>query len=462
VEQKDSNLDVAALHTGRAVIIGLIYVLSSFVGVFFGLNGSNTAVIWPQSGIALALVLLIGYPALPGIFLGSIAIALLTGVSIPFAGTHALGNTLAAWFAAHFIGQQKNFTNRLDNYQSVLSLLFFGMLIAPFISSAINVIGLYSLELAPVERLPAIWGERWMRSALGTLIFTPIILVWFGSAFPRLTSRHLIEGGAVMAAIVVLGLTVFLGDLPYEVVYPISFLVIPLIIWGSIRNNIHISSVVNFVAGLFFLWGVARSQGALFNGNSPSYTTYICVIATMLVTSMVISASMEKLSATQKSLSFLSTHDSLTGLFNRLFFETEFKRLEKSRQFPISVIMADIDELKYVNDTFGHRSGDQLLINVAKLFSDIFRQEDIVSRYGGDEFVILLPNTDSAVAKKVVKRIQSQINDYNKKHADLPIKISMGVSTANQGEDLQGHLKNADKLMYEEKMKRRRKSKEKS
>ena len=174
----------------------------------------------------------------------------------------------------------------------------------------------------------------------------------------------------------------------------------------------------------------------------------------MLITSLIVSALIAKLDITQRSLTYLSTHDALTGLYNRLFFEAESKRLEKSRQFPISIIMADFDNLKDVNDTFGHRSGDQVLIDIAKMFSEVFRQEDIISRYGGDEFVILLPDTDTPIVKKIIQRIKKQISAYNKKHMDLPINISMGVSTANQGESLIVHLKNADKLMYQEKQKK--------
>ena len=155
--------------------------------------------------------------------------------------------------------------------------------------------------------------------------------------------------------------------------------------------------------------------------------------------------------ATQKSLPYLSTHDALTGLYNRLFFETEFTRMEKSRLFPISIIMAVVDELKNVNDNFGDSTGDQMLISVARLFSKVFRQEDIISRYGGDEFAILLPGADTSIAKEVINRIKEQINTYNENHIELPISISMGVSTANQGESLKGHLKLADKLMRQEK-----------
>jgi diguanylate cyclase (GGDEF)-like protein len=163
-------------------------------------------------------------------------------------------------------------------------------------------------------------------------------------------------------------------------------------------------------------------------------------------------AQSESNGTTQNDLSFLSTHDDLTGLYNRLFFETEFTRLEKSRLYPISIIMADIDGLKKVNDKFGNRTGDEQLINVARLLTKVFRQEDIVSRYGDDEFAILLPGSDTAVVDVVMNRINKQINAYNKDHSSLPISISIGVSTAKQGESLKNHLRLAKKNMQQEKL----------
>jgi len=175
-----------------------------------------------------------------------------------------------------------------------------------------------------------------------------------------------------------------------------------------------------------------------------------------MITSLIISTSVAMINAAQKSLSYLSMHDTLTGVYNRLYLETEIERLENSRQFPVSIIMADIDGLKGINDTFGHSTGDQVLVNLANLFSGVFRQEDIVSRLGGDEFVILLPNTGASIAKKIIKRIKKQTIAYNKRHMDLPINFSMGISTAKQGESIEGHLKNADKLMYKEKQTKKR------
>jgi len=146
---------------------------------------------------------------------------------------------------------------------------------------------------------------------------------------------------------------------------------------------------------------------------------------------------------------FLSTHDALTGLYNRLFIETELSRLEKSRLFPISIITAEIQDLKTINETHGYKIGDEMVINVARLFARVFRPEDILSRYGGDEFAVILPNVDPSTAQVVIGRIEKRLSAYNKKHAKRPINISIGVSTASQGDSLKTHLKLAEKLMLQ-------------
>ena len=158
----------------------------------------------------------------------------------------------------------------------------------------------------------------------------------------------------------------------------------------------------------------------------------------------------QKKKADQKGLPFLSTHDALTGLYNRLFFETEFTRLENSRLYPISVIMIVVDRLIQINDVYGRSTGDKMLVDVARLFSKVFRQEDIISRYGGDEFAILLPSTDADIVKVIVNRSTIHINAYNKKHSKMPISLSMGASTANEGESLKKHKETAEKIMRSE------------
>jgi diguanylate cyclase (GGDEF)-like protein len=155
---------------------------------------------------------------------------------------------------------------------------------------------------------------------------------------------------------------------------------------------------------------------------------------------------------TRNSVAFLSTHDALTGSFNRLFFEAEFTRLEKSRLYPISIITAEIDGLKAINDAHGKNAGDQMLIAAARLFAKVFRQEDIVSRYGGVDFIILLPEADAKILKAVIARVKKQLDAYNKEHAKLPMNLLLGFSTAVQGESLKEHLKLAKERMIQQKL----------
>ena len=126
--------------------------------------------------------------------------------------------------------------------------------------------------------------------------------------------------------------------------------------------------------------------------------------------------------------------------------------MENSRFYPISIITAEVNALKNLNNAFGLNAGDQMLINVAKLFTSVFRQEDIITRFGGDDFVVLLPGADEAVVKAVMNRIEKHITDFNKEHSDLPMRLSMGVSTANKGESLKEHLKLAGENLQQAKI----------
>jgi diguanylate cyclase (GGDEF)-like protein/PAS domain S-box-containing protein len=150
-------------------------------------------------------------------------------------------------------------------------------------------------------------------------------------------------------------------------------------------------------------------------------------------------------------LRHFSTHDVLTGLYNRAFFEEQVSRLEQERDFPVSIVVADIDDLKVTNDLHGHAAGDELLRQVAQSLTSAFRREDIIARIGGDEFAVLLPNANQEGVKKILRRIKDNVQAYNAAHQDIPFNLSLGTSVVKIGDSLSEAIKRADKKMYLEK-----------
>ena len=150
--------------------------------------------------------------------------------------------------------------------------------------------------------------------------------------------------------------------------------------------------------------------------------------------------------------------DKLTGLYNKNFFEEELQRLDTKRQLPISIIMGDINGLKLINDAFGHGMGDATLRKAAEIMSQSFREEDIVSRIGGDEFVVMLPRTSEETAMEIVNRIKEKCD---RNHLDfLKISISFGVASKTENdEDIIRVLKKAEDRMYFKKLKESKEAK---
>lgn len=148
----------------------------------------------------------------------------------------------------------------------------------------------------------------------------------------------------------------------------------------------------------------------------------------------------------------IATHDEKTGLYNHVFFKDVFSfELDKAKRGkPLSFIVVDIDFFKKVNDTYGHLQADKILLKLSQLLQRKVRKYDVVARFGGEEFFIMLPNTKVAKAEEIAERLRKGVlsDSYLKKYK---ITISLGVTEYKQKDTLEKMSKRADTALYQAK-----------
>lgn len=201
-----------------------------------------------------------------------------------------------------------------------------------------------------------------------------------------------------------------------------------------------------------FGWGGLR-------GEFPEYIFVLLTFIFLGRLSVRTGETVRYIGAIQDRLTELSITDELTGLFNRrYFFHTLEEEIKKAKRYklPLSLVMADIDRFKKVNDTYGHLVGDQVLRKIAQLMGNSFRKTDIMARYGGEELVSIATVTPLEGATVLAERFREKVFNHPFATADegrsFQVTISLGVTSL--GDPFQGEkelLIKADKAMYEAK-----------
>lgn len=161
----------------------------------------------------------------------------------------------------------------------------------------------------------------------------------------------------------------------------------------------------------------------------------------------------------KKDIHYLTFNDQLTGIHNRTYFEEEISKYNEIEYLPVSIIMSDLNGLKLTNDVFGHQVGDELIKKSAQVLKKSCRTSDLLARTGGDEFIMVLPNTDKKIAEKIAMRIKKFCGEENSVFG----KLSMATGTATKGDseqDIFHAINEADKRMYTNKFSESKKYRE--
>ncbi|MTI59309.1 MAG: diguanylate cyclase [Firmicutes bacterium] len=261
---------------------------------------------------------------------------------------------------------------------------------------------------------------------------------------------------------IMVGIFILLGFYLYNLVNRDYFLIIMIILFSlagisyyykllteELRKNVIIGYGL-IILGLI-IWGL----GELFAKSISIFIiTLILISIGIMSTYHSIFKYIKDQLKTVSRLEYFSYHDQLTGLYNRRYFKRIIEEIEETNSLPVSIIMVDIDNLKGINDQYGHARGDEIIKNAARVLDSVSRKSDTVVRMGGDEFVIILKETDKIDAKYFCDRIQRKCAEVNEEYDyNIPLNISVGSATkSDQGQDIEELLDNADMSMYKAKM----------
>jgi len=156
----------------------------------------------------------------------------------------------------------------------------------------------------------------------------------------------------------------------------------------------------------------------------------------------------------EENMDFLRQKDPLTGVYNRAFFETGLTRIKNSTHASIAIVICDVDGLKLINDTLGHRQGDDLLRDVATILDAGVSEPNYVARIGGDEFAVIVFNSTPLLMGQLETYYQEKIEEHNQNRPHLPLSVSMGWAMGDAEADIEVTFKTADNNMYRQKLHR--------
>ena len=238
------------------------------------------------------------------------------------------------------------------------------------------------------------------------------------------------------------------------IIPPMILLFLIAVLGNGIQHGIYVA--VESMIGALILGLAALVIHYSLIGDWPPYNLYFYVLFIVIGVSYAYLL-VRRIELMKKEAIIISEYDSLTGILNRRAFlrYAEYLLLLNERtHIPIVFIFADLDNFKAVNDQFGHDMGDKVLRHFSDMAKSNFRQSDIIARYGGDEFVILLTNTSLGDAELAVQKLQGEFRDWAKNNG-LPVGFSFGLEIAPEGRNNMGDiLRQADAALYDAKMKR--------
>jgi diguanylate cyclase (GGDEF)-like protein len=444
-------------------------VLAALAGVYFvagklglrlaSVHTSATAV-WPCTGIALAAFLVLGYRVWPAILAGAFLVNLTTAGSVATSIGIAVGNTLEGVVGSYLVSR---FAGGLHAFERAQDTFKFGLLAGMVSTTVAATFGVTSLALggfADWAIYGSMWCTWWLGDAVGAVVVTPFLLLWRENPRLNWTRKQIIELAFLFLGLFFTGWIVFGGRFHSALKnYPLEYLCIPFLIWAAFRYGRREAATAICVLSAIATWGTLHGFGP-FSRESQN-TSLLLLQAFMGVTALTTLAFAAEVTEHKRADEYvrqLAVTDPLTGLANyrRLLdaLDSEIKRYDRTeRRF--AVVLLDLDGLKKINDDHGHLVGSEAICRLANILRIHCRAMDTAARYGGDEFVLVLPETESHAAQRVANRIVERLSTDGD---EPPLTASTGTAVyPHDGKTIDELLAAADRALYGDKRSSKRK-----
>lgn len=246
----------------RVAGVAMLYFVAAIAGLQFAVVGSTVTLVWPPSGIALVVILALGYRMAPGVALGALLANAWMGLPIPVAGGIALGNTLEAVMGAWLLTGFGCRPSQFFRHRDVFALIVLAAMVSTALSAMVGVGSLTLGGIVPFESYATVWMIWWLGDMMGVLIVAPPLLIWFCCPRPVLSKLQIVEALLLLALLLLVCDLIFSApELAGHSYYPASLAVIPFVVWGALRFEYFGATLVTFLISAIAAWGTAHGTG---------------------------------------------------------------------------------------------------------------------------------------------------------------------------------------------------------
>lgn len=396
-----------------------LYIPLAVVSFSFAIPPGNATPIYPAAGLAFAAYLLKGRKILPGIVLSG---GLANFWFLPY-NEHfwdvvcssiliGCGEGLAVWIAASLLKQFISIAASFDSQKNIA--IFFAVSACWFVSPSVGVMAMWLFQLVPTADLSYTWLTWWLGDAIGIMMLTPLILMWFE---PPQDAKRDPDYRWFMIELLAVSLLVSLVALSP---WPLLYLTLPIMLLFAFRHNLFGVSVLNLVVAVLFSAAAANGYGVYADYEQNQRILFVQgFVGVMCFTALIATATMNQLSSLRKQLfevKQLSLTDPLTGIPNRFALWQRLPYMIKQalqQQQQLAVILLDIERMSVLNHTLGSMAGERALIVFTQTVNGLLQDNALFARLENDKFVLALYCEDSRTVETYMDALQRDLRQQS-------------------------------------------------